>query len=338
MENNEATPQAQPVQSFAERKAAQLSEERVGREADVNVRPDADLQETETPEPVSESEPMLDDPEYDIEATSSEEEYEEDVNPDEGTLDANPVPPEQTAEFWEKRFKDTQRKLSEVTENRTEIEREQVDMMSTTLELKHQLEDTFLEAETYANTFKGNVVNQIAQLEAAFNSGQIEPDHLPAARQQYQQLQMQRQHLEGQLTQIKEQRGQAEQVQRDRQAELSRMRLQRTIPDWSRDKYREIGEYAQKRGFTADEFNNMVDHRYIELLHDSMQLNSAGSGIGAIQRKKKASGPSRKARQQPRSADGKYRQAKQEFHDNPNQKGRFAEMKQRQLEKERRGR
>ena len=113
------------------------------------------------------------------------------------------------------------------------------------------------------------------------------------------------------------------------------MRLSRTIPGWGKEKYEELGQFAISLGYSAEEFTDKIDYRFFELLNDSMQLRQAGDKVKQVKRRQKAKGPRRNARQQARSADGKFREAKNAFHDNPNQKGRFAEMKLAQMRKER---
>lgn len=340
MESSEG---GQPQQSFAERKAAQLGQERAGREAQASTQPDPEPQQR-PPEQALESEDLSGYPEEESQLPEAEASGHDGYDPDEDYDDleeeapsvAPDDTPEQPAENWEKRFKDTERKLSEVTENRRAIEQEHADMMSANLTLKHGLEDQFTEAKRYVEAYKGGFDQQIAQLENAFNSGMIPPDDLPGARQQYQALVNQRNGLAQQIEQINSQQGEAKKLENERKAEIARVRLARTIPGWSRETYDKLGSYAMERGYTAEEFSENVDYRFYELLNDSMQLRQAGDTVKNVKRQRKANGPRRNAKQQPRSADGRYRQAKQEFRDNPNQRGRFADMKLAELRKDRR--
>jgi hypothetical protein len=52
--------------------------------------------------------------------------------------------------------------------------------------------------------------------------------------------------------------------------------LKSTVPNWSNDLYYRIGEYAQKSlGVSADEFNNIADHRSIIAMYKAMQFDQA---------------------------------------------------------------
>ena len=320
---------AQP--SFVERTAQRLAEESRGPQTEAQPAtaptgtPDVELESAGDGYP-DESIPG--------EAQEAEGEYESEAP--EGTPDDDYEDEATESDTnWQSRYEEGQRKISEITENRQVMEQEHADMMATNLHLKHDLEDKFTEATRYAENYLGGFNQQIAGMEHAFQSGQIEPDNLPGARQQYQNLINQRNGMANQVEQIKAQQSEAEKVMLNRQAEISRIRLNRTIPNWGREKHQELGEYAQSRGYSPDEFGKSMDYRFFELLNDSMMLNRAGDTVQKVKRAKTASGPSRNARQQPRSADGKYKQARKEFLDNPNQRGRFADMKAAELRKER---
>lgn len=335
--------QGEAPQSFAERKRAQLGEERAQRGPEANVQQEPELQERsprqelESGEDLSQSEMYTDEtPEAEAGGYDGYDVDEDDDLQGEAPASDTDDLPEEPVENWEKRYKEAERKLSEVTENRRAIEQEHADMMSANLSLKHGLEDQFNEAKRYVEAFKGGYDQQIAQLENAFNTGMIPPDELNNARTQYQQLVQQRNGLTQHIEQMSQQQAAAEQLERERKAEIARVRLARTIPGWGKEKFEELGQYATSIGYSAEEFGEAIDYRFFELLNDSMQLRQAGDKVKNVKRQSKASGPKRNARQQPRSADGRFRQAKQAFHDNPGQRGRFAEMKLAEMRKERR--
>lgn len=69
-----------------------------------------------------------------------------------------------------------------------------------------------------------------------------------------------------------------QQVQQQREQEQQRFiaesvtTLQRDIPNWNNDLYSSVLSASQKNyGFSADEVNNVIDARYIKVLHDAMQ-------------------------------------------------------------------
>lgn len=318
-------------QSFAERKMSQLREER-------GTQP-VESQPAEAPEgtPNAALESAGDGyPDESIPSEAEAVEREEESEAPEGTPDDDYEPEAAESDTnWQSRYEEGQRKISEITENRSAMEQEHADMMSTNLHLKHDLEDKFTEATRYAENYLGGFNQQIAGMENAFQTGQIEPENLPGARQQYQHLINQRNGMANQVEQIKKQAEESANVMLNRQAEISRTRLNRTIPNWGREKHQELGEYAQSRGYSPDEFGKSMDYRFLELLNDSMTLNRAGDTVKGIKRTKTASGPSRNAKQPPRSADGRYREARKDFLDNPNQRGRFADMKAAELRRER---
>ena len=302
MENEQREP------SFTERKAAQLSQERESRPPEPEIQPEQPRKER-TSEPELESaavEPVEDG--YDEQDELDKEQDDESEAPDDGTTDDEEPEQEPDEQVnWKRQFEETKRKLSEVTANRTAMEREHADVMATTLSLRHNLEDTYTEARRYADQYKVAFDSQIGQLEQAFSTGQISPEHLPQARQQYQNLVNQRNGLVKQVEEIGTREAEAKRVDRERKAEIARVRLARTIPNWSREKHRELGEYAEARGFSSEEFNENLDYRFLEILHDSMQLNRSAETVKGIRRQKKAGGPSRKAPVASRGTNGQFR-------------------------------
>ena len=331
-------PQREP--SFTDRKAAQLRQERGVREEKEEreqVQPEP-IRKKRAPEPELES--AVTEPEYgdeeDIDTESVDDEYEDSEDPDDGAPDDDDGSEEDEDDGidWRRRYQEAEKKISEVTANRSAMEREHADVMATTLSLRHNLEDTYTEARRYADQYKVAFDTQIGQLEQAFSTGQISPEHLPGARQQYQNLVNQRNMLVGQVEQLTEREREAKKIERERKAEIARVRLARTIPNWSREKHRELGEYAMSRGFSQEEFSENLDYRFLEILNDSMQLRSASDKVKQVRRKKKGYGPKRNAAMPERGTDGKFRKAQADFRNNPNQRGRFAEMKLQQLRKE----
>ena len=336
----EVTGQAAP-QSFKERKAAELSAERAGSSEPANGTPEQDRTFDETPGPELGS--VQDDgiPELHGEQDELEE-------PEEGEEDLDEIPSdlldgeadEETAIDWEKRYKDTQAELTRVNERRNEMDAEHADLMAGSLQLKYEMEDRFKRAETQAEFFRAGLDNQIANLEQAFSSGLIEPDHLANARAQHQSLLQQRGQLEQYVEQATSQREEAERLRKDREAEVSRTILSRTIPDWSREKYDEMRQYASRFGYSPDEFNEQVDHRFFRLLNDSMLLNGAERTVSEVKRKQKAKPPrgGRNVERAARDGKGRFRKLEKDFKENPNQRGRFAALQEERLRRERRGR
>lgn len=336
----EATGQMAPQQSFTERKAAQLAQERAAQ-PEVSEQPEQERTSAEIPEPESGS--VQDDgyPELHDEMELSGQ-----LPEDESDLDETPENPEDSYDDeepsvdWEKRYKDTQAELTRVSTRREELDAEHAEMMASNVRLKHDLEDRLTQAQTQAGFFLNNVTGQIGQLEQAFNSGQIDPEHLPQARQAYQNLVQQRAQLEQYVEKAQSELSESEKIRKQREAEIARTVLARKIPDWSREKYDSMRGYASRLGYTPDEFNEVTDHRFFQLLNDSMLLHSAGETVNDVKRKKMAKPPrsGRNVDRQPRDGRGKFKKLERDFHSNPNERGRFAAMTEERLKRERRGR
>lgn len=331
-------------QSFAERKAQQLREERGVREAsEPPGEPSAPVQdpndvpgypEDGTPEAPESVQPDsgMDDGEQPIEALDDTEAPE--GTPEDDYQDGETG--EQSID-WEKRYNDTRGELTRLQQERGDRDAELSDMMAGSMQLKYDLEDQLDKAKQYTAYYVDGINAQVAQMEQAFNTGMIEPDKLPQARQAYVQLQQQKQALDARIDQIEKTRSEADDKRRQREAEITRVRLSRTIPGWSHSKWQEMRGAAAERGYTADEFDKITDYRYFELLHDSMMLRSASQTVGDVRLRKQPKPPrGRNKQRQPRSADGRFRKAQQEFRDSPNQKGKFAAMKFEDLQRERR--
>ena len=332
----------QQAQSFAERKAAQLREERTIQEASqppAEAAPGQQETSDETPPPESESVQSDGYPELHDEQAESEDEALEDEDLDDEIPSDEPEDEEEGERVnWEQRYKDTQAELTRVAQRRKELDAEHAESVSANLQLKYDLEDRLTKAEEQANFFLNGINSQIGQLEQAFNSGAVEPEKMQEARGYYQNLVGQRTQLQTYLDKAGEQRGEAERVRKQREAEITRSRLSVSIPDWSQDKYDEMRGYATQRGYSPDEFNEITDYRYFELLHDSMLLNSAEKTVRNVksQRRRKAPRGGKNVDRSPNTARRREARARKDFLDNPNQKGRFAAMKAEELSRERR--
>lgn len=327
-------------QSFGDRKRAQLHAERRGGEPpESRNQPDRTLDETPRERLESAGSEAPDDEDRDFLDTEEFGEGDESDDLDNETLiDEEALEPDETDVNWRKRFEETESKLKQVTANRREMEGEHAEMMTTHVNLKHELQDKLTEAKQWSNAYVGGFTQQINQLEYAFQNGLVPPDQMPQARQQHQMFIQQRNQIQGQIDQMNQHESAVKRQERERLAEIARVRLSRSIPGWSREVHHQLGEFAESRGFTREEFSSNLDYRFLELLHDSMQLHQAGNAVKSVTRKRKANGPRRNAPVESRSADGRYKLTKKAFLQNPGEKGRFTDMKTQQLAKERRGR
>ena len=124
---------------------------------------------------------------------------------------------------------------------------------------------------------------------------------------------------------------------KQREAEVAKMRLRRTIPDWGQDKYAELRSYAESRGLDPKIFNDLTSAPLIEMINDSYSMSSASQSVDKAVAKRKQSRPQRRnAKRKPQDTRGKLAKARQDFNANPGQRGRFAEMKTQELQMERR--
>ena len=329
---DEGVAQSAPPASFVERKSSQLREERDGEgPRPVEAPPTEDRDATPPVELESEQSDG-------IELPSGEETPEgDDLAPDLDETPGSDSDPDEhePAIDWEKRFTDTKAELTRVQMDRQEMDSEFSDQMAGTLQLHYQLEDKLAEVETSSGFFINNLSNQITNMEQAFSSGQIGPDQLAQARQHYQQLINSRNQMVGHVNQAKQVKDEAEAQRKKRESEVTRVRLSRSIPGWSRDKYAEMREYAIGRGYTNEQFEDQTDHRFFELIHDSMTLHQTQNTIQNVENKRVATQRVRGQRK-PRDGQGRFQKAKQDYKNNPNQKGRFADMKAEQIKRERR--
>lgn len=328
-------------QTFAERTAARLAAERQAPRQEQPEPRRREQQEFEQDDPDMGLSPDLESAVDEELAPVGEDTDELEVEDPEALADDEGENPDGDAEAeaavdWEKRFKDTQRQLTRLNEERRERDAEQAQLVEQAVSLRHELEDQLDSARRYAAVYVDGMNAQIANLERAFQTGQIEPDKMADARQQHQTLIQQREFIRQQVEQLDNMQKEALQKERERKAEMARVRLARTIPNWGRETYQQLGQYAQERGYSAAEFAETTDPRLIELLHDSMMLRKAGKKVTSVRQRRQQNAPTRTAREQPRSADGKFRKAQQQFRQNPGDRKAFRAMKEAQLAKERR--
>ena len=320
---------AGPEPTFRERKMQALREEDPAPVVEQQPAPRQEADLNRAPDSKSDLAVQDGDPELHSDEGSLDDDYEDDPENlyDETLSDELGDDPDPEAGNWEKRYKDTQAKMTEVAEERNAIEREFTESIEGNLRLKHEIEDKMQKADTFLSVIGNGIDSQIANLEQAFRSGQVPPEQMGEARQRYQQLSNQKGQLEQTVTKMSEERAEVDRKTKERQAEITRARLARTIPGWGPQKYAEMREFATGRGYTAEEFNDHVDHRYFELLNDSMTLHSAPEAVN-VRKKRRAQAPVGSMNKDRRSRDGRgrYRQERAEktFRDSPNQKGAFA--------------
>ena len=338
MSEEQGLPQAQPAQSFTERKAAQLREERAAQGEVIG-----DPITPETREPAVRSD--VDGISEAVEQDESQGLYAEEVNDQqdlEGSSEAlddespsdEDQPLEESDHDWEKRYRDLQSETQSIMESRGEMSQEHAEAMSETLRLRFDLEDQITEATKRAEYMR-NVMSGNAQQYQNINWSQVPPDKVQEVQAQAQQAMMMSQQAEQAWNQISSQEREVRDQVKQREAAIAKTRLRRTIPNWSNDTYGEIRKFAADQGMPVENFNEITDPVLIEALHAYRQLKGGASTVQQVKTNRKSAAPRGKAaRRQPRDERGKYAKARVE----PNQRGSFADKHRHRLAMERNGR
>ena len=283
-------------------------------------------EEIGTPDPVTDMAEVDEQSEMEAEATETEEVIDEshDETPDDDDSDVD----------WQKRYKDLQSEYTRLTQTREEFESEMAQGLTDVKRREYELQDKLTEAHTHAEILMNAMRGQANQYRE-MNWQQVPADQLPQVKAAADAAFAQEASVNQALEHIKNQREQQYRVSMEREADLARTRLTKTIPGWSNEVYGEIGEYAHSRGLDPELFKTITNPAVIEMFHDSMQYRSAGSKAKTVS-KRKASKP--QAQNKPvtaRDARGRFANAKAQFEQNPGQRGSFAAMKEAQLRMER---
>ena len=326
----------QQEQSFSQRKAAQLGEERAQRGEVVPVTPtDLDAHSRETPDEVVESE----DVEQDAQGLyASENEVDSELEDSPADLDTElPEGEDQELEDsntdWEKRYKDLQSETQAIRESRGEMDHEHAAGMADVLKVRFEMEDKLTEAVQRAELMR-NVMSGNAQQFKNINWSQVPPDKIQQVQAQAQHAMQMEQQAEQAYDQMTQEVSSVREVTKQREAAIAKTRLQRSIPNWGNDTYGAIRQFATESGMPASEFNEITNPVIIEALYTASQVKGTGSKVRKSTTKKAATPRGKAARRQPRDARGKFDRTKVE----PNQRGSFAEKHQHRLNMERNGR
>jgi len=234
---------------------------------------------------------------------------------------------------WQKRYKDLQSEYTRVMQSREQFESEMTDNLMATKRMQFELEDTLGKAARDAGLLSQALTGNADRFRN-INWSQVPADQVGALQQQAQQAFAQEAQAQQALNQINEQQQQQWKLKVEREAELTRTRLKRTIPNWSNELYGELANYAEQRGLSRELFNSITDAAVIEMIYDSFSLKTAGQKAKTVS-KRKAQKPA--AQNKPvatRDARGRFANAKAHFEQNPNQRGAFAAMKEAQLRAE----
>ena len=303
--------------SFREAKATELREEWYGkREAQPS---------SEDRERVTAPTPAEDDYEdvVEVEDNSTETEAQtEDSELEYEPTDEDGAEEESEADDYKTKYETLEKEYRRVTANRKQIEQDRADEAEAFVRMKHDYTDTHAQlvqqAEFYANLPK----QQLQQLQQV-NPATLQPEQQAQYYQAVNAATQQAQFLEQQLNGIREEGSKRLEAMKQREAELASARLKASIPEWSNEHYRELGNVAVNNGFSAEEYSQITDPRIIELLHKEWKASKASEAVKNTVKQRKANPPrSRSANQQPRNSRGQYEKARREAQ--PNQRGSHA--------------
>ena len=300
--------------------------------------------ETEaTPEPTEEptGDPDVEEGTLEDGSLDSAVDMEGELDPDAEALEGDPVdgePLEVSVEYTEleDKYKSLEQEFSRVTANRKEIEASLDTAKSKATEALYAVEDKFGEAEQLAEYFVGMANQQLQQL-SQVNPATLTQEQFGQYQQAYQSAQMQANQHAQLVEQIKTQRDETRNLQKEREAEIAKERLKVRIPDWSGEKYQALGKIAEDYGYAPKEFFESTDHRLILLLNDVAASKDAAKAVETKVAKAKPKPPrTGSARPQERNERGQYKRAQKAFNETaPGTKGSFAAMKAAQLAAER---
>lgn len=144
--------------------------------------------------------------------------------------------------------------------------------------------------------------------------------------EQYQRMAMERQQAINNrdralqhLQQLQTQNTDRRQLMKTQQASVSRDMLPSEIPNWSRDRYNELADYAVDNGlYTADEMKDLTDWRVLKLLDTAQRVATApksGKALKAVGGNKPPakSQQNRRGVPQNRNAAGQFQSTKAEL-------------------------
>ena len=345
MAEAERSPATMPgQQSFAERKAQELAAERTVSERELSTReldpeertPNRRRDENRTPDPDGSVEDVEQDSQGlyadddDSDDDIGDEDLEEETPSDDQDADSDDVEVD-----WEKRYKDLQAEFSRATQDRSELERETADLQARTLKLNFELDDTLSEVQTRAEIWR-NAMAGNAQQYQNIDWSRVPPERVQEVQAQQQQAFALAQQAEQAFSHTMQQVDEERRKVKQRQAEIAKVRLRRTIPNWGNETYGAIRQFAAETGMDVEAFNEITDPQIIEWAYTAMQTRKAANkGVQNVIKTRKAQPPRGKgARRLPRDERGKFATKTIE----PNVRGSFADKHRHRLAMERDGR
>lgn len=315
--------------NFREAAMARMAQER----SEAPAQPAPEHVEGTAPEVIDDEPIGTPEPEYTDDVVNEDIEAQEDVDED-GSLEDEETP-DDVEHDWEKRYKDAQAELTKLYQNRDEFESEMALQLTEVKRREFELDDILQESRGHAEILLRAMTGQ-ADYYRNIDMTQLPPDQVQSYQQAAQAAFAQEQQVTQALEQLKQQQMTAHQQRMQRESELALTRLRKTIPGWSNETYGQLRDYAQSRGLDPVLFNAVTNPAVIEMIHDSMQLRSAGGKAKSLSKRKSQKLSNANSPNRVRDARGKFVSAKQAFEQSPNTKGSFAKMKEAQLAMEKR--
>lgn len=181
---------------------------------------------------------------------------------------------------YKQRFKDTQAKLTETSQQLAAMREEQAESMAELTRTSYELQDRFAEQEQIAG-FWMNIAQQDVQRLQQVNVQQLNQQQYAQWQQQsqaaFQRAQQLQQALQQTLAKSKEHR----ESSRQREAAIARAKLTRSIENFD-EAYPKLGQFAVSKGVNPQVFKEITDPGLIQIIHEAMQLQSQPDAIKKI--------------------------------------------------------
>ena len=314
--------------SFRDQAMARMAQER----DEAPPQPAPENVEGTAPEVIDDEPIGTPEPEYTDDVIADDIEAQEEQDED-GTLEEEL--PDDVEHDWEKRYKDAQSELTRLQQNREEFESEMALQLTEVKRREFELDDILQESRGHAEILLRAMTGQ-ADSYRNVDISQLTPEQHAVYQRESQAAFYQEQQVSQALETLKAQQKQAFDQRMQRESELALTRLRKTIPGWSNETYGALRDYAESRGLDPVLFNAVTNPAVIEMIHDSMQLRSAGGKAKSLSKRKSQKLANANSPTRIRDARGKFVSAKQAFEQSPNTRGSFAKMKEAQLAMEKR--
>lgn len=333
--------------SFRERTMQRLSEEVKPHEKDLNMRRDPEPEreplergrddlddqdirqdadqlepdnEPESLQPIEDSDQPEDEPGEGVETDDESE-------PDDTEITALRVRAEEAEQLVNSMQADYTRKTQQIAQTKHEL--------TESLDQSRRIAEIYAERASAEARRYENVDWQQLQM-------QLSPEQYQQQVQHYRQVTSLRDRAIGEHEQIKKFADEQVEKVRQREAEVSRDILRSTVPNWGPEMYSTLKDHATRQwGFSAEEIDQVTDHRVIQLLHASWKMSQTGKKIDSIQHQNGLQPrPGRRNKPQPRDPkSGRYLdRAKNNLVNNPGDRNATRSYFEEKLRMEREGR